>query len=143
MDLLAALASYRASVKGRDPLETTQIEFINLGPLRDRYGARWPKVRERIFDVCQTFIERRIGRGDMVMRAATGFMVLPGPDRTETASVFTARIQSELQAFFLGVQHISGHVIGAAVSAIPAPYPFHLTAAHPGAVHPFRSRQTS
>lgn len=85
MDLLAALASYRASVKGCDPLETTRIEFINLDPLRDPYGERWPKVRERIFDVCQAFIERRIGPGDLVKRAATGFMALPGPERTESA----------------------------------------------------------
>lgn len=120
MDLLAALASYRASVKGRDPLETTQIEFINLGPLRDRYGARWPKVRERIFDVCQAFIERRIGPGDLVMRAATGFMVLPGPDRMETASVFTKRIQSELQAFFLGVEDFEGLGVSASVASLPA-----------------------
>ncbi|MCH8488784.1 MAG: hypothetical protein LAT81_02490 [Oceanicaulis sp.] len=90
MDLLAALASYRASVKGRDPLETTQIEFINLGPLRDRYGARWPKVRERIFDVRQAFIERRVGRGDLVMRAATGFMVLPGPPEWRRAAPWAA-----------------------------------------------------
>jgi len=120
MNLLAALASYRASVKGRDPLETTQIEFINLGPLRERYGERWPRVRERIFDVCQAFIERRIGRGDLVMRAATGFMVLPGPDRIETASVFTERIQSELQTFFLGVEDFEGLGVSASVASLPA-----------------------
>lgn len=120
MDLLAALASYRASVKGRDPLETTRIEFINLDPLRERYGDRWPKVRERIFDVCQAFIQRRIGPGDMVMRAATGFMVLPGPDRDETAHVFTERIQSELKAFFLGVEDFEGLSVAASVAALPA-----------------------
>ena len=120
MDLLAALASYRASVKGRDPLETTRIEFINLDPLRERYGERWPKVRERIFDVCQAFIQRRIGPGDMVMRAATGFMVLPGPDRDETAHVFTERIQSELKAFFLGVEDFDGLSVAASVASLPA-----------------------
>ncbi|KAA5803870.1 hypothetical protein F1654_08715 [Alkalicaulis satelles] len=120
MDLHAALAQYRASVRDRDPLDATQIEFINLGPLRDRYGARWPQVRERIFDVCDAFVKRRLAPGDLAVRAATGFLVLPGPGRTETAAAFTARIERELQAFFLGVEHLQSLQVQARHTPLPA-----------------------
>jgi hypothetical protein len=42
-----------------------------------------------------------------------------------------------------GVQHVSGPVIGAAGRAFAAPYPLHLTAEHPPAVHSSNQRQTS
>lgn len=100
MDLLAALASYRASVRGRDPL-------------RDRYGERWPQVRERIFEVCQAFIQRRIGPGDMVMRAATG-------------CARPAQLNAALNA---GIQYLSGPVVGPMARTLCAPYPFDPTAA--------------
>ncbi|MCC5997297.1 MAG: hypothetical protein JJU18_13115 [Oceanicaulis sp.] len=120
MDLHSALETYRASVRGRDPLEATQIEFINLDPLRERYGDRWPKVRARIFDVCEAFVNRRIAPGDLALRADSGFLVLPGPGRAEAASVFTARIERELQTFFLGVEHLQSVSVSAALSPLPA-----------------------
>lgn len=106
MDILSTLAQYRHSLKGATHLETTQLQLINLDLLKSRYQERWPKVRERIFDTCEQFIQKRMGPDDVVLRANNGFVVLPGPSRKEPAEAFTARIELELKAFFLGTDYL-------------------------------------
>lgn len=106
MSTLSMLAQYRHSLKGATHLETTQLQLINLDLLKTRYQERWPKVRSRIFDTCEQFIRKRIGPGDALLRASTGFVILPGPDREEPPEQFTARIETELRAFFLGTDYL-------------------------------------
>lgn len=106
MSALASLANYRHAIKDASQLETTQLQLINLDLLKARYQERWPKVRERIFDTCEQFITRRMGPDDLVLRANNGFVVLPGPSRREPAHEFTARIEAEMKAFFLGTDYL-------------------------------------
>lgn len=106
MSVLSSLARYRHSLKSATHLETTQLQLINLDMLKARYQECWPKVRSRIFDTCEQFIQKRIGEDDVVLRAKTGFVVLPGPSRREDAATFTARIELELKAFFLGTDYL-------------------------------------
>ncbi|MGY6661159.1 MAG: hypothetical protein ACXIVO_02460 [Glycocaulis sp.] len=106
MSILSMLAQYRDSLKGASHLETTQLQLINLDLFKTRYQERWPKVRSRIFDTCEQFISSRIGPGDALLRAKNGFVILPGPDRVETAEAFTARLELELKAFFLGTDYL-------------------------------------
>ncbi|AZU05307.1 hypothetical protein X907_2798 [Glycocaulis alkaliphilus] len=106
MSTLSLLAQYRDSLKGATHLETTQLQLINLDLLKARYQERWPKVRSRIFDTCEQFIQKRVGPDDVVLRANNGFVVLPGRSRAESAEAFTARIELELKAFFLGTDYL-------------------------------------
>ncbi len=108
MSTLASLAQHRHTLKRKTHLETTQLQLINLDVLEGRYGARWPRVKERIFATCEHFISKRAGTDDIVLRAANGFVVLPGPSRQEEAEVFTRRIETELKAFFLGEEYLRG-----------------------------------
>jgi len=106
MSVLSSLAKYRHSLKSATHLETTQLQLINLDMLKSRYQERWPKVRSRIFDTCEQFIQKRMGPDDAVLRAKNGFVILPGPSRAEPAAEFTARIELELKAFFLGTDYL-------------------------------------
>lgn len=106
MGILSSLAQYRQSLKGVTHLETTQLQLINLDLFKARYQERWPRVRSRIFDTCEQFITKRIGPDDIILRANNGFVVLPGPSRKESAEAFTARIELELKAFFLGTDYL-------------------------------------
>lgn len=108
MSTLASLAQHRDTLKRKTHLETTQLQLINLDVLEGRYGAKWPRVKERIFATCEHFISKRIGADDIVLRAANGFIVLPGPSRVEEAEAFTRRIETELKAFFLGEEYLRG-----------------------------------
>lgn len=87
-------------------IDSSQFEFLNLDDLAARYGERWPQVRERIFETCEQFISKRIGKHDLLVRAANGFVVLPHPSRKESAADFTRRIELELKEFFLGSDYL-------------------------------------
>lgn len=108
MSVLSTLARFRPKLKEAARLETTQLQLINLDVLEAQYKDKWPRVKERIFDTCEQFISKRIGSDDLILRAANGFIVLPGPSRAEEAEAFTRRIETELKAFFLGTDHLSG-----------------------------------
>jgi len=83
-----------------------QFRFLNLDMLMARYGERWPRVKDRIFETCQAFISKRIGAGDIIVRAANGFLVFPDPHGGESAAAIAARIDIELKAFFLGTEYL-------------------------------------
>lgn len=110
MSVLSTLARFRPKLKeaAGARLETTQLQLINLDVLEARYGSKWPRVKERIFDTCEHFISKRVGPDDLVLRAANGFVVLPGPSRAEEAETFTRRLETELKAFFLGEEYLRG-----------------------------------
>ncbi|MFC4725808.1 hypothetical protein AB6B38_10355 [Glycocaulis abyssi] len=108
MSVLSTLASFRPKLKEAAQLETTQLQLINLDVLEAQYKEKWPRVKERIFDTCEQFISKRIGSDDLILRAANGFIVLPGPSRAEEAEAFTRRIETELKAFFLGTDYLAG-----------------------------------
>ncbi|WP_429911817.1 hypothetical protein [Glycocaulis sp.] len=108
MSVLSTLARFRPKLKEAAQLETTQLQLINLDVLEAQYKEKWPRVKERIFDTCEQFISKRIGSDDLILRAANGFIVLPGPSRAEEAEAFTRRIEIELKAFFLGTDYLAG-----------------------------------
>ncbi|TGY87874.1 hypothetical protein E5163_13235 [Marinicauda algicola] len=106
MGHLADLKAFREVLAGSDEVNASQFKFLNLEELAERYGDRWPKVKARIFETCHSFIEKRIGPRDLMLRAANGFLVLPSPDRPESAAAFAARLETELKTFFLGTDYL-------------------------------------
>ncbi|MCC5981514.1 MAG: hypothetical protein JJU26_07330 [Oceanicaulis sp.] len=116
MSVLSTLARFRPKLKEAARLETTQLQLINLDVLEAQYKDKWPRVKERIFDTCEQFISKRIGSDDLILCAANGFIVLPGPSRAEEAEAFTRRIETELKAFFLGT------IISLAWDCTPRPW---------------------
>jgi hypothetical protein len=103
---LSSVPSYAHRLKGKTQLDTTQLQFLNLDELEKRYGDRWPQVRGRIIETCESFISRRIRPEDLLLRAANGFLILPDPNREEPAEAFTRRIKLDLEKFFLGTDYL-------------------------------------
>ncbi|TGY94563.1 hypothetical protein [Marinicauda pacifica] len=106
MTSLANLKAFREALAGADDVSASQFKFLNLDELAERYGERWPKVKARIFETCETFIKKRIGPRDLMLRAGNGFLVLPSPDRGESAPALAERIERELKVFFLGTDYL-------------------------------------
>ena len=110
----ALIARLKAALRDSQPVAASQVHFINLDAVRERYGDRWPSARARVFDAMQGFLERRLEPEDLLMRAGDGFLVFPDPDRHEAPDAFAARIEAELKAFFLGTKHLKDIEIGVA-----------------------------
>lgn len=106
MASLANLKAFRKALAGADDASASQFKFLNLDELAERYAERWPKVKARIFETCHSFIAKRIGPRDLMMPAANGFLVLPSPDRQESAAEFAQRLELELKQFFLGTEYL-------------------------------------
>ncbi len=103
---LSSVSAYARRLKGKTQIDTTQLQFLNLEELEKRYGDRWPQVRGRIIETCESFISRRIRPEDLLLRAANGFLILPDPNREECAEAFTRRIKLDLEKFFLGTDYL-------------------------------------
>lgn len=63
-------------------------------------------MKERIFETCNSFLSKRIGPDDLLLRASNGFAVLPAPGRGESVADFTARLDREMKEFFLGSDYL-------------------------------------
>ena len=110
----ALIARLKAALRASQPVTASQVHFINLDAVRERYGDHWPQARARVFDAMQGFLERRLEPEDLLMRAGDGFLVFPDPDRREAPDDFATRIEAELKAFFLGTMDLRDIEIGVA-----------------------------
>ena len=127
----ALIARLKAALRDSQPVAASQVHFINLDAVRERYGDRWPSARARVFDAMQGFLERRLAPGDLLMRAGDGFLVFPDPDSHEAPEAFAVRIEAELKAFFLGTKHLRDIEVG--VSAVKVSAEELLRTIHSGA----------
>ncbi|WP_019961301.1 hypothetical protein [Woodsholea maritima] len=83
-------------------LSLGQFQIINLDLIKAKAGGRWSKVKQRVMDVSEAFIEKRLLPGDMVLRCADAFMVIYDPVRADEADARTQGISMALNAFYLG-----------------------------------------
>jgi len=85
-----------------DALNASQFQFINLDRVQQEAGDRWDTLKERVFDVSEHFIQKRLNAYDVLIRCADGFLVLfAGSDQAANERL-TKRISAELNAFYVG-----------------------------------------
>lgn len=92
----------RRLAHGRTTLDVAQFQFIGMTDIRARYGERWAEKRERVAQVAQHFISRRIAAEDVLAAGADGFLLVFGSQTGVLADMAAQRISKELNAFFLG-----------------------------------------
>ncbi len=92
----------RQLAQGRDTLDVAQLQFVGLDAIRSAYGERWPQQCERIHDVAQAFLRRRIGPGNLLISADSGFLVVFGAASGFDADTAAAQLSAGLNEFFLG-----------------------------------------
>lgn len=86
---------------GRE-LDIAQFQFVGFEKIAQAYGERWSVQKERVKEIAHTFIKRRLGADDMLVRAADGFVIVYGGDDGEAAREHAEGVKVELNGFYLG-----------------------------------------
>ena len=87
---------------GRTSVDMGQFQFVNLERVREEAGPQWEKLRDKVYDVGQHFIEKRLTAADVVIRVRGGFLIIFQSMDAEAAEVVVGQIAAELNRFFLG-----------------------------------------
>lgn len=102
----------RRLANGRNTLDVAQFQFIGMAKIRERYGVRWADKRERVGQVANDFISRRIAEDDVLIPGADGYLLVFGSSAGPLADEAARRIANELNAFFLGEPELEDVQIG-------------------------------
>jgi hypothetical protein len=98
-DLVSRL---RAMARGRETIDVAQLHFVGLNEIQKAYGDRWLDQKARIQDSAESFLRRRIGDNDLLIRSEGGFLVLLGGAAGPDAHAASAQLTHGLNAFFVG-----------------------------------------
>ena len=106
-DLILQLADrLKQSVREARQLDVAQIQIVGLETVRDRTGGAWPELSVRVRESSLEFIKRRLSEEDLVVAAGDGFLVVY--DQAEGAAQRSRKLQTELDAFYLGDEETRG-----------------------------------
>jgi hypothetical protein len=98
-DLVSRL---RAMARGRETIDVAQLQFVGLNEIEKAYGDRWADQKSKIQDSAESFLRRRIGANDLLIRGEGGFLVLLGGAAGNDAHAISAQLTHGLNAFFVG-----------------------------------------
>jgi hypothetical protein len=98
-DLLARL---RVMAKGRETIDVAQLHFVDLEKIRSAYGPRWREHCSRIEDASESFLRKRLGASDPLVRGEGGFLVVLGTATGPDSYAVAAQLTQGLNAFFTG-----------------------------------------
>lgn len=87
----------------RRTLPAGRIQFINLSPIRERFGPQWSTIAERADAMASTIINRSLSRVDLFIKIdELAYLVLFGALNEEEAQVKCGFIASEISRHLLG-----------------------------------------
>lgn len=92
---------------GKGAVDMGQFRFLNLDRVREQAGADWGRLREKIYETGNHFIEKRIAPEDAVIRCRGGFMIVFAAVDPEAAEAHVRAIEAEMERFFLGEQRLA------------------------------------
>lgn len=96
------LARVRGLAKGRETIDVAQLKFVGLEKIEQAYGARWTENRIRIQDAAESFLRKRMGADDLLVRGEGGFLLILGSAAGPDAHAVAAQLTHGLNAFFTG-----------------------------------------
>jgi hypothetical protein len=88
--------------RGRETIDVAQLHFVGLDEIEKAYGDRWTDQKARIQDSAESFLRRRIGENDLLIRGEGGFLVLLGGVAGPEAHAVSAQLTQGLNGFFVG-----------------------------------------
>src|SRR5215475_13356051 len=86
-DLLSRL---RDMARAKETIDVAQLHFVGLEKIKRAYGDRWPDLKSRIQDAAESFLRKRIGPGDLLVRGDGGFLIVLGGAMGPKAHAVTA-----------------------------------------------------
>jgi len=92
----------KAALAGRASVDIGHFQWINLDMVRDEAGDQWETLRSKIYTAAAHFIEKRLGKEDVMVRCQGGFILIFANHTGEDANARTEAISQELNRFFLG-----------------------------------------
>ncbi|TRO94288.1 hypothetical protein FKB34_11210 [Glycocaulis profundi] len=132
-----AISLLKRHLARAEHVDVSQYQFINLDHVAAAAGGRWAELRERCFLSAQGLIERHADPDDLIIRCATGFLVVYANLSGPKAERLTTRMRGELAEFFLGHPDLKMVDVEATASRMSTPE-FHaaLERAKPEGVRP-------
>lgn len=92
----------RRHLASAEHVDISQYEFINLAAVREAAGDNWANIKSRVFVAAESIIESHLADEDLVIRCASGYLVVFHDTSGLEAQALTETIRQELQTFFLG-----------------------------------------
>jgi hypothetical protein len=103
----------------RPELPYGQINIIGLDKLRDRLGAKWAEVEDKVYAAADRIIRARIGPRDAYTRLSENeFLLIFANIPADVARLKCAKIAEEICAFFLGDPDTQGVTVRTAVGVM-------------------------
>ena len=92
----------KQALAGRQSVDMGQFQFLGLDRVREEAGSEWPHLRDKVYEVGNHFIEKRVGAEDAVIRCDGGYLIIFKSLEGEFAEAVVREISAELERFFLG-----------------------------------------
>jgi hypothetical protein len=86
----------------KETVDVAQLHFVGLDKVRQAYGARWPEHQMRIHDAAESYLQKRIGQSDVLIRGEGGFLVVLGTVMGPESHAVAAQLAHGLNTFFTG-----------------------------------------
>ncbi|MEE3623118.1 hypothetical protein UCD39_03855 [Nitrospirillum sp. BR 11752] len=95
------------------------VQLLGLESLRDRLGARWPAVRDRVHQLTERLLKQSLDPADIVFPYGTDtYLVVFARLDERAASLLCARILQDLQRLLLGDADAATIVVRTAVRQV-------------------------
>lgn len=92
----------REMAQGSGLIDIAQFAFVGLDEVERAYGDRWPAQKSRVLDVAHTYLSKRLGPADVLIKGGGGFIVLTRSGVGPETSINAASLAHGLNDFFLG-----------------------------------------
>jgi hypothetical protein len=92
----------RSIAKSRETIDVAQLQFVGLDKIQQAYGERWPAYKSRIQEAAESFLRKRMGEADVLVRGDGGFLLVLGSACGPEAHAVAAQLTQGLNAFFTG-----------------------------------------
>jgi hypothetical protein len=116
----------RAILHGQDDVVAGQINIIGLGAVRQRLGARWPKVAAKADAIARRAIEQRLTPADVYVKVDGLNYLLILPELIDDAArLKCALIAEEIMKRLVGEERAGAHLdVRTAVARVDGAYVF-------------------
>ncbi len=92
----------RSIAQDRLELDIAQFQFVGMDQIARAYGEKWPVQKDRVKQVAQDFLSRRLGPKDLLVAAADGFLIVYVGDAPDRSARHAEGLKNELNTFYLG-----------------------------------------
>lgn len=111
-DTESRLRALVADASDRGPVAFAHLQLLNLSAIRERVGARWPRVRQLVHLLAETTLYRHLGPDDFFFVCREDVYVIAFPSLTPgEAAAACQRIVDEISNHLFGVDE-SGTTAG-------------------------------